>query len=90
MCPLNVDFWPGLKNSRDRLNLYVPREIWRWWTYGPRDIRRCPGKVSDITADLKLRIVYEDKGSEDVDEKTFLNIISIMKKDVSKVKKRKR
>ena len=90
MCPLNDDYWPGLPRSRDRLELYVPRTIWRWWKYGPRDNRRCNGEVTGITEDLKLNIVYDDEGSEQVDENTYLNIVSIMKKDMSKNKKRKR
>ena len=90
MCPLNVDFWPGLPTTRDRLNLYVPRTIWRWWKYGPTDNRRCHGKVTEVKENLNLHIVYDDKGSEEVDEKTYLNIVSIMKKDISKGKKKRK
>ena len=90
MCPLNGDYWPGLPLSRDRLNLYVPRTIWRWWTYGPNDVRRCHGKVTEIKDNLNLNIEYEDKGVEEVDEKTYLDIVSIMKKDRSKDKKKRK
>ena len=87
MCPLNEEFWPELRQDKHRLSLYVNRQIWRWWTFGPDDIRRCEGAVTHVTADCKLRIVYADDGHEDVDEATFLNIVKIMKKDKSKKRK---
>ena len=89
MCPLNEDYWPQLPREKHRLSLYVPRQIWRWWSYEDNDKRRCEGSVTHVTDDLKLHIAYEDDGSEDVDEKTFLDIVSIMKKDNKKKKKQK-
>ena len=90
MCPLNTTYWPGLSADRERLKLYVGRNMWRWWEFGPNDNRRCAGCITAVTDDLQLQIKYEDEGLEELDESTFLKIVRIMKKDNKPNRKRKR
>ena len=89
MCPLNTTYWPNLRNSKARLNLYVTRHMWRWWKFETGDNRRCAGVLTAVTDALKLHIEYEDGGTEDVDEETFLEIVRKMKKHNSSSKKKK-
>jgi hypothetical protein len=91
MCPLNEEYWPDLPADKHRLALYVPREMWRWWEFdNPADRRRCEGVVTRVTTDLKLKILYQDDGTEDVAEETFLKIVKIMKKEIAKKKQQKK
>ena len=76
MCPLNEKFWPGLPDSIDRLKLYVPRTIKRWFSFDGAENRLCEGKVTGVSSEKKIKIVYED-GDEYVDEKTFLDVVKV-------------
>ena len=60
MCPLNETYWVGLPADKLRLQLYVGRKMWRWWSYEDGTRKKCHGVVEHVTGTLQLGIKYDD------------------------------
>ena len=91
-CPLNKDnhcFELFDDDSHARLLLYVPRQLWRYFTYDDGSVRKCHGEVIELTNDQKLKIKYKcDDQLEEVTEKELLKIFKVMKREIAKKRRR--